>query len=439
MKKVGIGLAILAFIAVVLVAVRPQPIVLEMSEVTRETVYEFVIEDAKTRLDDEYIIDMPVGGTLNRISLEIGDMVKHGDIIATIDTFALTQEIRQVEAQIRQIAANETGVDIEKPKQEDIESARLRIKEMSDALSIARKSRDVLEINREEAKRAYDRSKGLLEAGATSESQHDEADLRYRGLQEDLKRAKFEGDAAQKALEQADIALKRLEGSIDDNEYKRDSYKAETEGLRARLAALKDDLKKTNIAAPVSGPILEKFVEDRRVLLAGEQLLKIGDMKSIEIESDVLSEEIAHMRVGNRVEIQGKVLGDDGLIGAVKRIYPAGFMKISSLGVEQQRVRTIIDFDNSEVQLRPGTRVDVNIITAESPNTLAIPDRALFRHQGNWALFVVDGNTARLISVEVGLRNDDWAEIKSGIEEGQLIISELKNDLVDGAKVSRLE
>jgi HlyD family secretion protein len=366
-------------------------------------------------------------------------MVKHGDIIATIDTFALTQEIRQVEAQIRQIAANETGVDIEKPKQEDIESARLRIKEMSDALSIARKSRDVLEINREEAKRAYDRSKGLLEAGATSESQHDEADLRYRGLQEDLKRAKFEGDAAQKALEQADIALKRLEGSIDDNEYKRDSYKAETEGLRAQLAALKDDLKKTNIAAPVSGPILEKFVEDRRVLLAGEQLLKIGDMKSIEIESDVLSEEIAHMRVGNRVEIQGKVLGDDGLIGAVKRIYPAGFMKISSLGVEQQRVRTIIDFDNSEVQLRPGTRVDVNIITAESPNTLAIPDRALFRHQGNWALFVVDGNTARLISVEVGLRNDDWAEIKSGIEEGQLIISELKNDLVDGAKVSRLE
>ena len=185
--------------------------------------------------------------------------------------------------------------------------------------------------------------------------------------------------------------------------------------------------------------VLEKYIEDRRVLLAGEPLLKIGDMDSIEIESDVLSEEIGPMRVGNRVEIKGKALQDRVVFGTVKRIYPSGFMKISSLGVEQQRVRTIIEFDNSEIQLRPGTSVDVRIITAQSENALAIPDRALFRHQEDWALFIVNGDVAELIAVEVGLRNDDWAEIVSGVEEGTLIVSELKNDLVDGLKVSRLE
>ncbi|HIA48914.1 MAG TPA: efflux RND transporter periplasmic adaptor subunit [Candidatus Hydrogenedentes bacterium] len=439
MKRIGIGLVLVVVVGLVVTAMRGQSLVVEMSEVSRETVFEFVVEDAKTRLDDEYMIDMPISGTVERINLEIGEMVMKGDVIATVDPYALKQEILQVKALIRQNDAFEVGVDIAKPKEEDIESAKLRVKEMNDSVSIARKSQDVLKINRDEARKTFERSKGLLAAGATSESLYDEAELRYKGLEEDLARAVLEEGAAKKALEQAGIALKRLTGSIDDNEYMRTSYQAETEGLKASLALLQDDMKKTTITAPVSGPVLEKFIEDQRVLLAGEPLLKIGDMDSIEIESDVLSEEIAPMRVGNKVEIKGKALQDRVIFGKVKRIYPSGFMKISSLGVEQQRVRTIIEFDNSEVELRPGTSVDIRIITADSENTLAIPDRALFRHQEAWALFVVNGDIAELKTVEVGLRNDDWAEIVSGVEEGTLIVSELKNALVDGLKVSRLE
>ena len=208
--------------------------------------------------------------------------------------------------------------------------------------------------------------------------------------------------------------------------------------MSARLATLNDDLKKANVLAPVNGPVLEKYIEDQRVLRAGEPILRLGDMNSIEIECDVLSEEIAPMQVGNSVEVMGKALKGQDLLGVVKRIYPAGYMKISALGVEQQRVRTIIDFDNTQVGLRPGTSVDVRIITAKSEGALAVPDRALFRNEGEWALFIVEDGVARLINVEVGLRNDDWAEIKSGIDEGAVIVSELKNDLVDGIKVSRL-
>ena len=439
MKRIGIILVVAAIGGVIFTAMQGQSVIVEMSEVSRETVFEYIIEDAKTRLDDEYMIDMPINGTIERIDLEIGDQVAKGDVIAHVDTYALEQEILQVKALIRQSAANETGVDIEKPKVEDIASAELHIKEMSDALKIAKAAQDVLKLNRDEALSAFKRSEGLLEAGATSESMYDEAELRYKGLEEDLKRAKLEEGAANKALEQAGIALQRLAGSIDDNEYKRTSYQAEMDGLKARLASLQDDLKKADITSPVSGPVLEKFIEDQRVLIAGEPLLKIGDMQSIEIESDVLSEEIAPMKVGNRVEIKGKALQGEVVFGTVKRIYPSGFMKISSLGVEQQRVRTIIEFDNSIIQLRPGTSVDVRIITAESENTLAIPDRALFRNAEAWSLFFVNGETVELRQVEVGLRNDDWAEIVSGVTEGDLIVSELKNALVDGIAVSRLE
>ena len=435
------GIIAVVLIAVVggYVALREPSLMVEMAEVNTQTVYEYIVEDAKTRLENEYIIDMPIAGTLKRISLDIGDTVERDQVIAQIDSFAMEQEIRQVEALITQQGALMTSVDVEKPKVEDIASATLRIKEMSDALNIARKSRDVLKINRDKALKSFNRSKGLLRAGATSQSAYDEAELYYQGFEEDLKRAKLQEDAAQKALKQAEIALKRLSGSMDDNEYVRDSFTAEIDGLKARLAALMDDLKKANILAPASGPVLEKYIEDQRVLRAGEPILKVGDMNSIEIECDVLSDEITPMQVGNPVEIMGKALKGHNLIGQVKRIYPAGYMKISALGVEQQRVRTIIAFDNAAVHLRPGTSVDVRIITAESAGALAVPDRALFRHEGAWSLFIVENGTARLVNVEVGLRNDDWAEIKSGIEAGALIVSELKNDLVDGVSVARLK
>jgi hypothetical protein len=89
----------------------------------------------------------------------------------------------------------------------------------------------------------------------------------------------------------------------------------------------------------------------------------------------------------DRVEIIGKALQGVGAVGQVERIYPSAFMKISSLGIEQQRVKVIIAFDNAHLGLRPGTRLDVRIVTG-TWQFLAIGDMivsgcsALFR--GLW-------------------------------------------------------
>ena len=440
MKRVLIILVVAAVVgAGGVVAFRGQAIPVEMMRVEPITVREFVADDAKTRLADEYIIDMPVSGTLYRMTLEVGDEVEMGQVVAHIDPYDLKQEVRKIEAQIAQKKADVAGVDVAKPKAEDIESAKLYVTEMADLLEIASRTRAVIDINYAEAERSYNRAKGLLETGAASESFFDEAEMRYRGLGEDRERTKLEEDAARKALTQAELARERLLNSIDDNEYQRESFEAEIDMLKAQLAMFQDDLKQTKIKAPVSGPVLEKFEEDQRVLLAGSPLLKIGALDSIEIECDVLSEEVSRVHVGNSVHISGKALQGRTLEGKVTRIYPSGFMKISALGVEQQRVRTLIGFDNADAGLRPGTSIDIEIITAEAVDTLAVPDRAVFRHSGGWALFVVEGGRAVLTPVMVGLRNEDWAQILEGVTPETVVISELKNDLVDGARVTALD
>ena len=237
MKRVLIILVVAAVVgAGGVVAFRGQAIPVEMMRVEPITVREFVADDAKTRLADEYIIDMPVSGTLYRMTLEVGDEVEMGQVVAHIDPYDLKQEVRKIEAQIAQKKADVAGVDVAKPKAEDIESAKLHVTEMADLLEIASRTRAVIDINYAEGERSYNRAKGLLETGAASESFFDEAEMRYRGLGEDRERTKLEEDAARKALTQAELARERLLNSIDDNEYQRESFEAEIDMLKAQLA-----------------------------------------------------------------------------------------------------------------------------------------------------------------------------------------------------------
>lgn len=439
MKRLVWGIGLMAVVALVAMAFYRRSLPVQWASPTVMTVVEYIAEDAKTRLADEYTVDMPVSGTVERIALEIGQEVEKGQIIIRVDAFSLEQRIKETQSLVAQARAQVLGVDVSKPKQEDLESAAIRIKEMGDALEIARKVRAVTGLNAEEAQKTYERAKAMVKDGAVSQSYFDEAEVRHKGLLEDVKRAKLEEGAAEKALEQVELAHRRLTGSVDDNEYMRAGYKAQIEGLEAQLAILRSDLEKTEVRAPVSGPVLEKYVEDKRVLVAGTRLLKIGDLTSIEIVCDILSEEVGRVKVGNRVAISGKALLGKTVEGSVKRIHPAGFMKLSSLGVEQQRVRTLVDFDNSSVRLLPGTSVDVEIITAESKNTLAVPERATIRREGRWSVFKVQAGRAKLVPVQIGLRNDDWAEILEGLSAEDTIISEPKNELEDGMRVTSLD
>jgi HlyD family secretion protein len=427
-------------VALILVALmmRGSPLAVETTQAEIRTVRAYIAEDAKTRLDDDVLIDMPISGTVRKITLKEGDTVTAGDCVATVDTFAIEQQIAGVNAMIEQAKARLTSVDIEKPKPEDLASAELQVQQELDRQAIARKELAIAANNLADAEREYNRIQALHESGAVSQSQLDEAERAYKNARENLERATLAEKANQKGREIADLASQRLRGSIDDNEFMRQVYDAEIENLESQVRRLQDDLQKATITSPVDGVILEKFIEDSRVLAAGSPLLRIGDMSTIEIECDVLSEEVGRVSVGDPVEITGKALNDEIIMGKVKRIYPAGFKKISSLGIEQQRVRTILEFDNAAAQLRPGTSVDVRIITNEVVDAVAVPERATFRSDSGWAVFVVEDGEATLAPVEITLKNDDWAAIASGLTAGQTIVAEPKSELEDGMSVSPL-
>ena len=105
------------------VAIRGSSIAVETGRPTLMTVYEYIAEDGKTRLADTYLVDMPISGTIEAITLEVGDIVKKGDLIAQVESYPIEQRVRELESMIAQSRARVSGVDASKPKESEIESA----------------------------------------------------------------------------------------------------------------------------------------------------------------------------------------------------------------------------------------------------------------------------------------------------------------------------
>jgi HlyD family secretion protein len=207
------------------------------------------------------------------------------------------------------------------------------------------------------------------------------------------------------------------------------------------------DARLGEMTSPVDGIVLERAVTNERPVTTGTVLLRIGRWEDLEIEADVLSQDVVRVKPGQTVDVHGAAVGEKPATAQVTRIFPAGFTKVSSLGVEQQRVKVIMKFEpddwkrlRDEHDLGVDYRVRVRIFTAESSSGLVVPRSALFRGANNdWRVFTVQGGKAHLQAVKVGLANDEWVEITGGLAENDLVILAPETNLSEGQRVRVLD
>src|SRR5262249_21247148 len=140
------------------------------------------------------------------------------------------------------------------------------------------------------------------------------------------------------------------------------------------------------VRAPVAGRVLKVNQESEGVVQPGSPLIEIGDPLDLEIVADLLSSDAVQIDPGASVRIDG--WGGPPISGRVTRIDPAGFLKVSALGIEEQRVRVTIGLvDPPDVWARLGHdfRVVVHVAVWKNEQALALPLGALFRKADQWA------------------------------------------------------
>jgi HlyD family secretion protein len=194
-----------------------------------------------------------------------------------------------------------------------------------------------------------------------------------------------------------------------------------------------------SLRSPIDGVVLRVHQESEALVPAGTPLIEVGNPNQLEIVADLLSTDAVKVQPGFAVLIDGWG-GEKTLRGRVRLIEPAGFTKISALGVEEQRVNVLIDFDRTDghlPKLGDGYRVEVSVIIWERDGVLKIPTSALFRVGNEWAVFAVRDGKAAQNMVQIGQRIALEAEVLSGLSEEDQVIVHPGDTIQDGVSVIR--
>jgi HlyD family secretion protein len=419
MKVIIRRILLLAFAAAVLGAIaygmRPAPVEADLAKVTRGLIRETVDQDGKTRIRERYTVSAPLAGRLLRINLDPGDKVEAGKTI-----------LAQIEPRDPELLDARAVLQAEA----NVKAAEAKLRRTTPLLEEAVAAQEYAE---GELQRLRDARRGSQ--GAVAESQIESALMDYRMRSAVVRSAQHAEEIAQFELAQAQAALLR-------SRPREDSDADDGAGEDDSDSSPREQPPPTNgwhftIPSPITGRVLRVFQESGGVVAAGTNLLEIGDPSDLEVEIDVLSREAVKIRPDAPVLLE-QWGGDEALNGSVRLVEPSAFTKISTLGVEEQRVNVIVDLldpPSLRESLGDGFRVEARIVVAQATDVLKIPTSAQFRVGDQWAVFRVEKGVARQQIVKLGLQNGLEAEVLEGLEEGDLVVTHPGDNIVDGAKV----
>ena len=380
--RLTIGRAMMAVAAVAAIALAvwsflPAAVSVETATVTKGRFVATVDEDGKTRIRERYTVSAPLSGRLTRIALKAGDAVHADDVVAAI----ASSPAPLLDPRSRREAEERLGT---------IEAAS------------------------ERAKAGVERAQAQFDQART-----------------DLDRARTlaaTGSATTQALERAELAMRVADRELSATQFQNHAAEHELNQARALLARYQDDTRSNpdiwTVTAPVAGVILRVAQESKSIIQSGAPLLEIGDTRDLEIVVDVLSTDAVEIRPGADVVIDHWG-GTGTLSGKVQRVEPAAFTKVSTLGVEEQRVNVRIDLSSPAERwagLGDGYQVDTRITVFSQDDAAIIPTGALFRRGESWHAFVVNNGRAEDRELTVVRRSGKLTAVAAGVADGDRVI-----------------
>ena len=422
------GGAALALALAVAWAFAPRPVEVELAPVTQGPFEATIDEDGKTRLADRYVVSSPLAGTLARITLKEGDAVAAGAPLAVLTSVMpamLDERMRR--------------------------EMRARVEAAEDNVSRATSRTARAQVALDQAQNEVRRSEQLVRQGFIAPIKVETDRLATLGAQREVEGAAAERRMAGHELEQTRAALGAVQPAGAGGAGNAGGF---------------------TVRAPSPGRVLRVLQGSEGAVALGTPLIEVGDTQRMEVVTELLTTDALAAKAGSRVIIE-RWGGPAVLAGRVRSVEPAAFTKVSALGVEEQRVRVLIDIVSPQAEwqaLGDGYRVSVRIVTLSEANAVQVPVSAVFplpggalqagasaaaaasgadagapgtarettglpRASTQYAVFVAEGGRARQTAVELGARNGNSAWIHSGVTAGQQVIAYPPATVRDGLRV----
>lgn len=392
-KRIVLGLVIAGVITLILFLLKPSPVPVDIASIDRGSIVTTIDEEGETHVKEVYRISAPIGGKIERLTIEAGDSVEAGDLLA---------RIRSVDSPIRDVRTQRELAAVTRAAEAAVEMAKPIITEAKAALDFAET----------ELRRAQQLAKDQnISASALQQ-------FKLKAVQQ----------RAHLAEAKANLTVKqRLYESARINETQSTDIFGTDSDSHCCISVI----------APIDGVVLSLLSESENVVQASTPLLDIGNLQDMEIIVDLLSADAVSISTATKASIEDWG-GSNTLNATVTRIEPAGFTKISALGIEEQRVHVMLDIQEPPEKwekLGHAYRVNVKLFTDNKTDVLRIPLSALFRDKDSWATYRKNLGTAEVALVELGLFSTTHAEIISGLQEDDEVIVYPSDRLSQGVEV----
>ncbi len=259
------------------------------------------------------------------------------------------------------------------------------------------------------------RQSDLYNKKYTSKESLDKSITNYKVNKENLTQAIARFSASKDAIH--DITMKEYEVEL-----------ASAEVIRRQIALdeSSERLEETDIYAPINGVIIQKLVEEGQIISSGisnvsggTPLAEIADMSRMFIMADVDETDIGEIRVGQKVEVTADAFYGETFQGKVLRISPKGIV-VNSITIFKVKVEILGD---SKKLLKPMMSSNVDIITKKIKNTTYIAREAVREADDNFNVVILTDDVPKEVAITVGVQTPIYAEILSGINHDQEVIT----------------
>jgi len=366
------------------------------------------VEDIGTvKCKDLSKVSIEGGGLIQSITAGIGQQVKTGELLLTMERKQLEIQLKDTDEKIKEIKASFEGSAI-KNYATSMEKARIAVSQTKDAYELALDD--------------FNKAKALTEAGAVSS--------------EELKQKEAALKSTAAFMKTVELDLQQIE--INTPESVKAVYKAQLEQIVLSREGILHSLEKQEVRSPMDGVVLEKSVEANTVGIPGTVAFVIGNVDNVEIEANILAEDVANIKLGDQVEITERSEKKQTIEGKVVKIAPSAVAVTSSLGVNQKKVAITIEPTNQSKLLKPGYEVDVKVITEKKNGIVLIPLSSIFDYKDEDHVFAVIDGKAVLRAVQKGIQDEDYVEIIEGLKEGEQVLSEPDINTKEGMRIKQI-
>lgn len=342
-----------------------------------------------------------VSGYLEKISVQIGDSVRQGQVVAQIDRAEFVQKVREIEAKVAQAKAAADEIEAG-TRSEEIRQAEEAVKQAQSRYDNAKTQRERME--------------ALYEKKIISKKDFDNAATECTVYEAQL-------SSSQEQLKQLKEGARR---------EVREGSRAKLKEMEALLAQEQIRLQNTQIVAPFSGEIVRRNVDNGALVSPSTPLVTLVHVDTLKVLANVLEKDISLIKVGMKAKVLTEAYPDKPFEGTIVRINEA-------LDLATRTLQAEINVPNPGRLLKPGMFARIEVVLKEKPDALAVPREAVLEEEGKRFVFLVEGNQAIRKPVVTGIEQDRLIEIVEGVKDGDKIVVRGQESLRDRSTIRIVE